>query len=100
MYAISVRQPWVEQIICGIKTRECRSQATKIRGPIYLYASLTPRKDAAEWRKVGKAIGDLSCGAIAGTVEIVECVANGGGYAYVLAKPRRFRRKLTPKNQP
>jgi hypothetical protein len=37
--AISIRQPYVEQILRGIKTREYRSVITNIRERVYLYAS-------------------------------------------------------------
>ena len=38
--AISLRQPWAEEIMLGIKTIEYRRTPTKVRGPIYIYASL------------------------------------------------------------
>lgn len=37
--ALGVRQPWVELILRGVKTIEIRSLDTRVRGPIYLYAS-------------------------------------------------------------
>lgn len=37
--ALGVRQPWVELILRGIKTIEVRSQDTRVRGKIYMYAS-------------------------------------------------------------
>lgn len=40
--AISVRQPYVEMILRGIKKSEYRSQLTHIRERVYLYASLKP----------------------------------------------------------
>ena len=38
--AISIRQPCVEQIFRSIKKEEYRSRPTKIRGRVYVYASL------------------------------------------------------------
>jgi hypothetical protein len=38
--AISLRQPWADEIMLGIKTIEHRATPTKHRGPIYIYASL------------------------------------------------------------
>lgn len=38
--AISIRQPYVERILVGPKTREFRSRPTRIRGRVYLYAGL------------------------------------------------------------
>lgn len=43
--AISIRQPYVEQILRGEKTWEYRSQNTKIRECVYLCASKTPGPD-------------------------------------------------------
>ncbi len=37
--ALSVRQPWAELILRGIKTLEIRSSDTRVRGTIYLYTS-------------------------------------------------------------
>jgi predicted transcriptional regulator len=37
--AISIRQPWVELILRGVKKKEYRSQPTNIRERVYLYAS-------------------------------------------------------------
>jgi len=69
MRAISIRQPYVEQILTGDKTWEYRSQDTKIRERVYLYASNTPGPNA-EWRKLRMEPGDLPTGKIVGTVEI------------------------------
>lgn len=38
--AISIRQPYVEDILRGKKKYEYRSRPTQIRGRVYLYASL------------------------------------------------------------
>lgn len=40
--AISIRQPYVEMILRGVKKVEYRSQVTHIRERVYLYASLKP----------------------------------------------------------
>ena len=40
--ALSIRQPYAEQIMRGVKTIEYRSILTHIRGRVYIYASLTP----------------------------------------------------------
>lgn len=100
--AISIRQPFVELILRGKKTKEFRSQPTHIQERVYLYASLQPCRDPREWRKVGKQPGELPTGAIVGTVEIAGCKWDGrrGCYAYNLRKPRRTRQHLAPTNQP
>lgn len=100
--AISIRQPFVELILQGRKTREYRSKPTNIRERVYLYASLRPADWPEAWRQVGKQPGELPTGAIVGSVEIVGCRVDGrtGGWAYVLKNPKRLARSLRPTNQP
>lgn len=66
--ALSVRQPFAEQIMQGTKRIEYRSILTNIRGRVYIYASKAPAKWAYE--KMGKQPGDYPIGVIVGTVEI------------------------------
>ena len=40
MRALSIRQPHAEAIMRGVKMIEYRSRATRIRGRVYIYASL------------------------------------------------------------
>jgi len=100
--AISIRQPFVELILRGVKQEEYRSKPTHIRERVYLYASLQPFESDEEWKKVGCAPGELAVGLILGSVEIVDCRPDpiGDGYAYVLCNPVRFARALKPLNQP
>jgi hypothetical protein len=42
MRALSIHQPYAEQILRGKKKVEYRSRPTNIRERIYIYASLTP----------------------------------------------------------
>ncbi len=100
--AISIRQPFVEQILQGTKRFEYRSQATRIRERVYLYASARPFDDDRLWKRMGKEPGALPTSRIVGSVEIVdyqwdpkrEC------YAYRLNAPKRVRTHLVPINQP
>lgn len=99
--AISIRQPFVELILRGVKIWEFRSVATRIRERVYLYASNKPFDDPAQWRKVRKQPGELPTGVIVGTVEITDCQDDsGGGFRYRLRNPRRLRTHLVPRNQP
>lgn len=71
--ALGVRQPWVELILRGIKTIEIRSQDTRIRGTLYLYASkkfseLPAAVDAAH--EHGLDCPALPTGLLVGSVEI------------------------------
>ncbi|MCC6522732.1 MAG: ASCH domain-containing protein [Polyangiaceae bacterium] len=99
--AISIRQPYAELILRGVKRNEYRSRATTIRGRVWIHAGLQPADDPAAWRKVGASPGDLPTGAIVGSVEITDCRATrDGGFAYVLAEPQRSDPPRTAKNQP
>lgn len=99
--AISIRQPFVEQILTGQKPLEFRTVLTNIRERVYIYASLRPRTEPELWRDMTKTAADLPCGCIVGSVEIVDCKPHrNGGYAYKLANPKRLRQPLYAKNQP
>ena len=99
--AISIRQPYVEQILRRTKKIEYRSVPTNIRGTVYLYASLRPADDPEAWGKVKCAPGSLPTGMIVGTVDIVDCVRVAeGDFEYILAKPKRLARARRPVNQP
>lgn len=99
--AISIQQPFVEEILRGLKRYEYRSRPTKIRGRVYLYAS---KKDgeASRWKKLGFRPGELPAGLIVGSVEIVDCkyFDNYECYGYKLKNPRRYKKQFSPKNHP
>lgn len=98
--AISIRQPYVEQILRGDKTWEYRLLNTKIRERVYLYASKTPGPET-DWRKLRMEPGDLPTGRIVGTVKITGTRRLGeSGFAYKLEDPRRLKRQIKPVNQP
>jgi len=99
--AISIRQPYVEQILRGVKKEEYRSRPTKITGRVYLYASLRPGSDK-DFRSVDAVSGDLPTGVIVGSVEIVGCryTSRLECFAYKLANPKRLRRPIPPKHHP
>jgi hypothetical protein len=101
--AVSIRQPYVELILRGRKREEYRSRPTNIRERVYLYASLKPgdyKWAAARYRVVCNP-ETLPTGHIVGSVEIIGCRKDrGDGYAWRLAKPRRYRVQLVPCNQP
>ena len=70
--AISIRQPYLEMILRGIKKAEYRSRLTHIRERVYLYASLKPG-DEKYYAQLSVEPGTLPTGLIVGTVEIVDC---------------------------
>lgn len=97
--AISIQQPFAEQIMAGKKKSEYRSIPTNIRERVYVYAS---KKSGPEerWKKSGYEPGSLPTGVLVGTVEVVGCEGDSGDFAWKLARPRRLKRLLKPKNQP
>lgn len=100
--AISIRQPFAELILRGLKREEYRSQPTRIRERVYIYAALAKAGEAADWRRISRERRSLPTGVVVGTVKIVECRWDGRRmcYAYQLAAPRRLRRPLMPTNHP
>lgn len=99
--AISIQQPFVEEILRGIKKYEYRSRPTKIRGRVYLYASLRAG-EASRWKKLGFKPGELPSGVIVGSVEVVDCkyFDRLKCYGYKLKSPKRYKKFVKPKHQP
>jgi hypothetical protein len=97
MLALSIRQPYAEQILRGIKSVEYRSRPTNIRGRIYIYASLYrgPRDEETPATH-GIGAGLLPRGFIVGTIEICGCTFNGDCYEWRLRDPRRLKRPRRP----
>lgn len=104
--SISVRQPWAELIVAGLKTIENRSWKIHYRGTIAVHASSTNTKreyEAASQliRSRGMDIQlppleQLELSGIVGLVDVVDCLEHTedpwwipGNYAIVLANARR-----------
>ena len=99
MRALSIRQPYAEQILRGTKRFEYRSRLTIIRERIYIYASCKPGP-AKEFEQMYIQPGDLMMGVLVGTVEITDCSGKPGGYKWHLARPRRLKRPRRPTKHP
>lgn len=99
MRALSIRQPYAEQILRGTKEFEYRSRPTSIRERVYIYASLTPGWEK-DFDSMGLAPGELPTGVLVGTVEITDCSGRPGYYKWHLKLPKRLRRKLRPRKHP
>jgi hypothetical protein len=98
--ALSIRQPFAELILRGVKTIEYRSLRTKRRERVFIYASKLPGNDAASWAQVERAPGELPTGVLVGTVEIVGCDGQPGDYHWMLARPERLRVPIKPTRMP
>jgi hypothetical protein len=99
MRALSIRQPYAEQILRGKKKIEYRSKSTNIRERVYIYASMTPG-DLEDWEAMHMQPGDLPIGVLVGTIEICDCTRGPGDYQWHLTKPDRLKRHLKPKKHP
>jgi hypothetical protein len=99
--ALSIRQPFVEQILRGTKRIKYRSVPTRIRGRVLIYSSLRPRHDLpSDWKRLGKQPEELPLGVIVGSVEIWGCRGKRGDYKWLLRKPRRLRTPWKPRKHP
>lgn len=99
--ALSLRQPWAEEVMRGRKKIEYRSIPTNIRGRVYIYASLGrySKTDEEEFAAdVGYDLDDLSRGVIVGTIEIHDCIYNrkNDDYEWMLRKPKRLAKPVKP----
>src|SRR5262249_25276777 len=99
MRALSIRQPYAEQILRGTKRFEYRSRPTSIRERVYIYAARKPGPER-EFARLGVSPGDLPTGVLVGTVEITDCTGSPGDYRWRLARPKRLRHSLTPTSHP
>ena len=92
MKCISIKQPWADLIVRGIKDIENRSWSTSYRGRILIHASLKPDYWAMEHISHPPILINYGC--IVGEVEIVDCVTKSnskwfkGPYGFVLKNPK------------
>ena len=118
MRALSVRQPWAELILRGVKTVEVRSRPTKVRERILIYASpirIDAEQEASVAGRHALDVEALPRSVLLGTVEVVGCdplresdgVAAGfeirdatGCFAWRLARPERAHELLKPRRRP
>jgi hypothetical protein len=99
MKTLSVRQPYAEEIMRGIKKEEYRSIPTNFRGRVYIYASNTLADEEPIDSKTKNE--DLPRGVIIGSVEITNCYGSKkDGYAWPLANPQRLDQFVKPVKKP
>jgi hypothetical protein len=114
--ALTIRQPWAELIMLGVKDVENRSRRTTFRGRFAVHVSgkradrssidfdVVPAnvRDAA--RRAWEA--NESAGRVIGTVELMDCVVESrspwameGCWHWLVANPRRYARSVRAKGQ-
>ena len=114
MKCLTIKQPYVELILCGKKKIEIRSWPTKLRGKVLIHAGKDPNKEIVDKYVNILDKQNIKFGYILGMVEIVECIkidkgfierynkenANTGyyidntcidKYAFVLKNPKRIK---------
>jgi len=97
--ALSIRQPWAELIMRGIKTTEYRGRPTKVRGRIFIYAALgrcDPDDECECQQEHGIDVNSLPRGVIVGTVELFD----SDGDEWKLRLPERANELRKPDNHP
>lgn len=100
--AISIRQPFAEQILRGDKPIEYRTKVTHVRGRVYIYASLGLRP-VEDWDEADMKPFSLPTGVVVGTVEVVDCKPSDtydGEYDWHLTRPERLDTLVAPKEHP
>jgi len=112
--ALSIRQPWAELILRGKKKIEVRSFPTNVRGPMYLYASLTRGADDRKCQaSTGHTWEELDRGKLVGIIEITDCrelrESDGraagfridfdpaGSFAWLVKPIKRLAKPIAPK---
>lgn len=99
--AISVRQPFAELIMQGVKTEEYRTISTNIRERIYIYASKTLVDDEGSIKRTKKSINELPLGVLIGSIDLIACSGSKDkGFIWKLANPVRLKTSLKPNNKP
>jgi len=100
MRALSIRQPYAEEILRGIKKIEYRSHRTRIIGePFYIYASKEPG-DPERFAQLGVKPGGLPTGVIVGIATISKCTGANGKFEWNLSDVERVAHHRKPTGRP
>lgn len=108
MKILSIRQPWAELIVRGIKDLENRDWSTRFRGPLLVHAGKKFEDEAVEWilskldaderQRFPMKKSAFECGGIVGVVKMVDCVTTSEskwfvgdyGWCFERAQPLPF----------
>lgn len=100
MRALSIKQPFAEQVLRGTKKFGYRSRPTAVGGRVYVYAGLKPRH-AADSARMVSANAAPPLGMIVGTGEVVDSKRPcAGEYGWALTSPKRLQRPNVPMAHP
>jgi hypothetical protein len=85
--ALTIRQPFAELIVAGVKDVENRTWRTSHRGPLAIHAAATTR----ELDALGLDPGDYTLGAVIGVVDVLDVAPDDhDGWRWLLSNPRRL----------
>jgi hypothetical protein len=110
MKALTVKQPWAELIVLGMKDVENRTRRTHYRGPLAIHVSLTPSKLDGHFREIASLLDgalrhhaagareeNWDAGLVIGTVDLLDCVRDSDSkrmfpdhWHWVFANPQRL----------
>jgi hypothetical protein len=102
MLALSIRQPYAELILRGIKPVEWRSRAVGARllgRRFYIYATKAPGR-ADDFAALGLRARDLPTGVLVGTAIIHKCTGAARQYEWHLTAIHRLPRPRRPRKHP
>jgi predicted transcriptional regulator len=104
MRALSIRQPYAEEILRGIKKWEIRSRPTrKIGQTFYIYVGQQPARETdcpARFARLGTTFADLPTGVLVGTAKISKCERANGEYHWHLTDVKRLAQPRKPTGRP
>jgi hypothetical protein len=102
MRAISIRQPWAEEILIGDKKFEYRKTVCRILNePVYIYASpKVEKKERERFEELGLKPGDLPTKVLVGTIEFESCSGSDRNYKWKIKNPKRLNRYRKPAGKP
>lgn len=111
MKTLSVKQPWADLLVSGLKDIENRTWATKYRGKLLIHASTRPDKGLFDNLTFDQLYSlprtyisncNLQYGSIIGMVELIDCVQNdksvwaeNGVYNWKLKNAIKFDKPIT-----
>lgn len=102
--AISIRQPWVEQIFRGEKEYEYRNMRCKIIDEeVYIYSSPGIGKlELEEFEKMKIKPGDLPTGVLVGTIKFESCDEKSmfTDYRWKIKDIKQLKKHLNPIQKP
>jgi hypothetical protein len=106
MKALSVKQPYAQAIIAGLKDVENRTWAPRELGRIYIHSSKIPATNYDPIQFSSMDLNSLACGYIIGSVDIIDVVTDykspwaiPGNYHWILENPMPLKHPIPHKGK-